>query len=159
MTVYKNLSHAQASPARVRQILLPVAVGATLFAVAFNALGVYGDGAGSETRSTGEFLAVSGISVVAVAVVFGLVLPRALRKDGAGGVALTLAILGALSLVAFWAGITPALAVGGILLGFAGRDSAKGSGRANAAFVVGLLVSAGYAAIYILDWMSTNGIG
>lgn len=158
MTVFHNFSHAHAEPAQIRPLLVPSAVGATVVAFAFNALGVWGDGTKGADHSIGDFLIVSAISIVAAAVVFGFVLPRALRMDFPAGTALTLSILGVLTLPIFWAGVTPALAVGGALLGFAGRGVARGQRMSIAAYVLGLLVATAYIAGYVLDWMGTNNI-
>ena len=58
---------------------------------------------------------------------------------------------------AFWTGLPPVLAAGGIVLGLAGRTAAR-SGLPIAATVVGLLAIVGDVAIYIADWMNTNGV-
>jgi hypothetical protein len=49
------------------------------------------------------------------------------------------------------------LAAGGIVLGLAGRGATRG-GLAIAATVIGLLAVVAEVAIYVMDWMSTNGV-
>jgi hypothetical protein len=100
----------------------------------------------------GEVLVVSGILVVTTAVVFGLVVPRALRKDSAGGTALGLSIPAlVLLLPAFWAGLPLVLGVAGALIGNAGRRAPTGAGKCIAAVVLGTLAAIGYLAIYVSD--------
>ena len=60
-----------------------------------------------------EFLVVAGIIVVATALVFGLVV-RTAGQGNAGRRALILAVLGLLSLVAFWSGLPSVLGAGAI---------------------------------------------
>ena len=98
----------------------PLAIGTTLASFAFNALGIYGDGTGGDDHSTSEFLVVCGVAVVAALVVFGLVVPRTIDKPSSGRTALILAVLAVLAVPVFWAGITPALGVGAIILGLSG---------------------------------------
>jgi len=64
-----------------------------------------------------EFLVVSAIVVISTAVVFGRVVPRALARGGSARTALTLSLLGLLLAAAFWLGVSPVLAIGGIVLG------------------------------------------
>ena len=129
-----------------------LALGTTLASFAFNALGIYGDGTGGDDHSTSEFLIVCGVAVVAAMVVFGLVVPLTLDKPSSGRTALILAILAVLSVPVFWAGITPALGVGAIILGLSGdRRTLSRSGVA-----LGALALMGYVVTYVLDWMSTN---
>ena len=91
------------------------------------------DGPGDGTATAGadpevgEFLIIAGFMAVVTVVVFGLVVPRALGKESVGSIALTLSILGALLVLVFWAGVTPALAAGGALLGVRG-DITCGAG-------------------------------
>lgn len=139
-------------------LLTGIALATTVVAIAFTTLGVYGDGSGGSDPGLGEFLVVCGISVAAAGIVFGFVVPRALRKESAGGTALTLSLLGAASVLVFWLGVAPALAVGGAILGWAGRSAARGHVMSQAAFVIGVLAAVAYVAGYVLDWMSTNGM-
>ena len=81
----------------------------------------------------------AGITLVTVGLVFAVVLPRALRREMSGGVALALAIPGALLAPGFWTGVPPGLAAGGALLGWAGVYATRGRWLSRAAFVIGVL--------------------
>jgi hypothetical protein len=137
---------------------LPAAVGTFLASLAFIAVGTFGDGSSGSEHGWGEFVFVAGFSAVAVALVFGLAVSRLQASSRAGLVGLILAVLGLLTVVVFWAGVTPALAVGGIMLGLCARRLGRGAGLGTAAVVVGALAVAGYLAIYVGDWMSTNNV-
>ena len=158
MTVSHPFHFAHYEPAQIRHMLVPTAIGVTLATIGFTALGIYGDGSPGAEASTSEFLVISGIAVVAAGIVFALVVPRSLDKDSAAMTALTLSILAAITIMVFWAGVTLALAFGGILLGMAGRESAKGRTMAISAMVLGLVAVVAYVVIYLSDWMSTNGM-
>ena len=134
---------------RARRLAVPVAIAAAVVPLAVIAAWVWGDSADDEV---GEILIICGLIAIAVGVVFGLVVPRTLGKESVGSVALTLSVLGAVSAVVFWAGVTPALAAGGALLGWSGRDVSKGRNLSMAALVVGLLALLAYVAIVIGDW-------
>jgi hypothetical protein len=129
-----------------------------LGSVAFNALGTFGDGTEGSEHGWGEFVIVAGFSAVAVALVFGLAVRRLWSSPRAGAVGLTLAVLGLLTVVVFWAGVTPALAVGGLVLGGAARRAGRSGATGTAAVAVGALALLGYVAIYVTDWMATNNI-
>jgi hypothetical protein len=97
-----------------------------------------------------------GVSVgllIAVAIgVFGYVVPRALRKESAGGTALGLAIPAfLLTLPAFWSGLPLVLGVAGLIVGNAGRSARSGSGKCIAAVVLSSLAVLGYLAIYVFS--------
>ena len=130
------------------RVVAPVAIGAIALATTLAAVGTYG---GDEDQGTKEFLVVCAIIAVAAAVVFGLVVPRGLQREAAGATALTLSILGLLTVLAFWSGLTPILAGGGALLGWAGRDADRGRGMCWAAIAIGALALVGYLAIYASD--------
>lgn len=149
----------KSNPDQVRRLLWPAAIIVLLFTVSFFALGTSGVGDWTEgdNHSLGEFLTLSGIALVTVVVVFVLVVPWALRRESSGAVALALSIVGALSSWVFWTGITPALAAGGALLGWAGLGATKRRGLSQAAFVIGLLGVIAYTAFYVLAFMSTDG--
>ena len=83
-----------------------------------------------------EFLVLTGIIVVSTAVVFGVVIPRALAGSGSGATALTLSLLGLLLAAAYWSGLPPVLAIGGIVLALRTKDSAP-RGRTRAAVAIG----------------------
>jgi hypothetical protein len=138
--------------------LFPLALGTFAGTTAFTALGTFVDGTDGAEHSTGDFLVIAGLTAVAVAVVFGLVVPRARAGSRAAGVGLGLSIAGMVLVLAFWSGLTPALAVGGMVLGAGVRRSGRGTGAGAAAIAVGALALLGYVAIYVLDWMATNNI-
>ncbi len=128
--------------------IAPVAIGSIALATVLAAVGTY---ASSNDQNTREFLIVCAIIAVAAAVVFGLVVPRGLEREAAGATALTLSILGLLSIVAFWSGLPPILAAGGALLGWAGRNAERGRGLCRAALVIGALALAADLAVYVSD--------
>ena len=134
--------------------LLPAAVGVTAVSLAFAAFGIWGYGT-PDSNAGVEMLVTGACTIVTVAIVFGLVLPRALRSDIPGRAGLVLSVLGLLvSVPLFWAGVAPALAVGGILAGRAGATAPRGRRLATAAFVVGILALIGYVGTYAGDWLS-----
>jgi hypothetical protein len=141
-----------------RTPLLPAAVGTALVGIGFTALGVFGDGSGGAEHEPREFFVIAGISVLAVAAVFGLLVRRLEGSSRAAGTGLALSVVGLLSVAVFWAGLTPALAVGGMLLGAAARRSRQHAGLGGVAIAVGALALLGYVAVYVSDWMATNNI-
>jgi len=81
--------------------------------------------------------------------------PRGLKKIAATGTAsaaaLVLSILALLVIVpAFWSGLPPVLAAGGVVLGLAGRGARRG-GLATTATAIGLLAIVGDVAIYAFE--------
>ena len=80
-----------------------------------------------------------------------MVVPRGLQREAAGATALTLSVLGLLTVAAFWSGLPPILAGGGALLGWAGRDAERGRAMSRAAIAIGGLALLAYLAIYVTD--------
>jgi hypothetical protein len=89
-----------------------------------------------------EFLVVTGMIAVSTAIVFGVVIPRALSRGGSGGAALTLSLLGLLLSPAYWSAVPPVLAIGGIVLAQRTRETASPrlTRAAILAGVVGLVI-------------------
>ena len=88
------------------------------------------------------------------------VVPRALRKDSAGGTALGLSIPAVLLLLpAFWSGLPMILGVAGAMVGNAGRNAPSGSGKSITALILGALAVLGYLAIYIGDGLLGGNAG
>jgi hypothetical protein len=133
-TVDRNSSHED----QARKLLWPVAVAVFLFTVSYPA-NDFATASKSSDIGLGMFLVYAGIALATVGVVFALVLPWALRREGSGGLALALAIVGTLLAPGFWTGFPPALAAGGALLGWAGIYATKGRRLSQAAFVIGVL--------------------
>jgi hypothetical protein len=123
---------------QVRRLLRPVAIAVFLFTVSYPA-NDYITASKPSDIGLGMFLVYAGIAAVTGGVVFALVLPRAFRREGSGGLALGLAIVGTLLAPGFWTGFPPALAAGGALLGWAGSDATKGRNISRAAFVIGVI--------------------
>ena len=86
--------------------------------------------------------------------VFGWVVPRGLQREAAGAAALTLSILGLITVAAFWSGLPPILAAGGALLGWAGRNADRGRGLCRAALVIGALALVADLAVFVFDMTS-----
>jgi hypothetical protein len=139
--------------------MLPVAALTFLGTSAFTALGLFGDGTDGAEHDPVEFFVITGVTAVAIAIVFGLVVRRVQHGSRAAGVGLGLAVAGlVLVVLAFWSGLTPPLAVGGMLLGGAARRTGRRPTLGAVAIALGALALVGYVAIYALDWMSTNNI-
>src|SRR5690349_19997570 len=96
-------------------------------------------------------IAVSGAIIgVVTAGIFGLVVPRALRKESAGGTALGLSIPAfLLTLPAFWSGLPLVLGVAGLVVGNAGRRARSGAGKCIVSVLLGALAVLGYTLIYV----------
>jgi len=133
-TFDRNRSHR----AQARKLLWPTAVAIFLFTVSYPANDFYGAKDPSDI-GIGLFLVYACIALVTAGAVFALVLPRALRRESSGGLALALAIPGTLFAPGFWTGFPPGLAAGGALLGWAGIYATKGRKLSQAAFLIGVL--------------------
>ena len=106
----------------------------------------------AEADSNAEIYLMGALLAVGTAVIFGLVLPRGLRRDAAGGRGLVLAGIGALLVVpAFWSGLPLPLGAAAVLLGWAGHRAFRGSGLCVASLVLGALVCLTYLMIYLSD--------
>jgi hypothetical protein len=100
----------------------------------------------------GEIAFSVGILAVVTAVVFGLLVPRALRKESAGGTALGLSIPAVLlALPAFWSGLPLVLGVAGLVVGNHGRLAASGARKSIVAVVLGALAVMTYLAIHVMS--------
>lgn len=140
-----------APPAPRSRTLVPIAAASAL---AGTALLIYG------AHHWTEIMVSSTILVVVTALVFGLVVPRALRKESAGGTALALSVPAVLLVPpAFWSGLPLVLGVAGMIVGNAGRTARSGSGKAVAGLVLGALAVLLYAATYIGDVLTGGGAG
>lgn len=99
-----------------------------------------------------EIAVCVGVLIAVAFGVFGYVVPRALRKESAGGTALGLSIPAfLLTLPAFWSGLPLVLGVAGLVVGNAGRSARSGSGKCIAAVVLSSLAVLGYLAIYVFS--------
>lgn len=100
----------------------------------------------------GEVISMVALIAVVSAVVYGVVVPRGLRRGGAGGTTLTLGVLAALTAFpAFWSGMPFVLGVAAVLLGAPGRTAREGAGRSVAGLVLGALSALFYLAIYVVE--------
>jgi hypothetical protein len=129
--------------AAARRVVGPVALAAIALAVVLAAIGTYADRSDSDHHATREFLVVCAIIAIGAAVVFGWIVPKMLGRASTGSPALVLAGLGLVSVVVFWTGLPPILAAGGGLLGWAGRDAARGAGRSRAAVIADVAILVG----------------
>jgi hypothetical protein len=120
-------------------------------AVVLNAVGTFADLGGSSEGDQGwrEFLIVVGISAVATAVVFGLVVRTAAGGD-AERRSLVLGVLAALSFVVFWAGITAPLALGAVGCALVAGDRGRLGGAAKAGVALGALALVAVAVLAVI---------
>ena len=144
---------------RLRSAVVPTGIITTIATLGFTAWGVFWHGPGVQADGPGEFYMVAPIVLVTAVAVFGFLLPRALRRESAGGTALTLSIIAAVAIVpAHWAGLPLVLGVAGAMLGYAGKHAPSAAGQSIAAFVIGLLAALGYLAFYIGDTLVQAGV-
>ncbi|MBD0338624.1 MAG: hypothetical protein ICV67_04965 [Thermoleophilia bacterium] len=132
--------------AETQGLVLPAAVAAVL-AAGLAAWGTFGEGG----NGVGEYLIILAIIAVATAVVFGWLVPRALRHEEAGATALVLSILGLGTIAVFWTGLPPVLAMGGLVLGWAGRDASRRRALSIAAAAIGAFALVANVVLYIQD--------
>jgi FtsH-binding integral membrane protein len=134
--------------AQVRQALVPTAIAVAV--VGGTLSWRFADSAG---EGAGEVVFIALLT----AAIFGLVVARGLRHVAAGGRGIALGVIGLIAVpVAFWSGIPLVLGAGATLLGQAGRRADTGSGKAIAAFVLGVLTLIGYVAVYVGDYLHTH---
>jgi asparagine N-glycosylation enzyme membrane subunit Stt3 len=108
-------------------------------------------GSFSDNGDFGDYWPVLIIIAVLVAIVFGVVVPRASRGTWPmARTGLILSVLGLLTVAVFWSGAPPIFALPGILLGYVARQRGE-SGLATAAVIVGVLALVADVAIYIGD--------
>jgi hypothetical protein len=106
----------------------------------------------AQANSTAEIYLMGGLLTVVTAAIFGLVVPRGLRREAAGGRGLTMAAVGTLLVApAFWSGVPLPLGAAAVLLGWAGHRAPRGSGLCIASLVLGVLVCIAFAMIYLGD--------
>ena len=121
-------------------------------ALVLAAIGTFWDISGNDTKpgTAVEYLGTAAFILVATALVFGLVV-RGATPASAGTRALVLAIVGLVTIVAFWSGLPPVLAFGAISCGLAARPTGSdisGTGKAALGIAGVTLVLAVVAAIF-----------
>ena len=132
-----------ATPATHTRAVVPTGIAAAVIASTLSTLFAH---------DWGEVVVVVAVIGVTTGVVFGLVVPRALRKPSAGGTALGLALPAAVLLLpAFWSGLPFVLGLAGAIVGNAGRNAETGSGKSTAALVISALVVLCYLSIYVAE--------
>lgn len=143
-----QLASAADDRAQARQLLVPTAVGVALIGSAVSWL---------SANSRGEAIGEAVFIPLLTAAVFALVVARGLRLPAAGGRGIAMGVIGLLAVpVAFWSGIPLVLGAGATMLGQAGRRADEGSGKAIAAFVLGVLTLIGYVAVYVGDFLANH---
>jgi hypothetical protein len=108
-------------------------IGPIAAAIAIGALAVANFVADGDNGGAGPFAVTAVITLVVAALLFGRVVPAARESSRSGRTALALAVLAALTLVAFWSGLPQVLAPAAIVIGLA----APRSGESVAAVVLG----------------------
>lgn len=144
------------SRSHLSHLLVPVAATTTLVALALDALAVWGDGSPFAEPKVSDFLFSAALTLIASALVFGVVVPRSNHRRVAGAVALA---LGAVALVLgpyFWLGIAGILGVGAVLLGLENSQVGRGAALAKVGVALGAVGAIAYVLMYALDWMNTN---
>lgn len=133
------------------QLLPPrlIAVTAAVAVAIAAALAAWGSFSGD--GDFGDYWPVMLIIAVVAVIVFGFVVPRAVRGAWpAARTGLILSVLGLLTVAVFWSGAPPIFAFAGILLGYLARQRGE-TGVATAAIAVGVLALVADVVIYILD--------
>jgi hypothetical protein len=129
-----------------QQIMVSGLVAAALTAVALAAANFLN----TETNGNGggiEYAVTFGGSIAVALLLFGWLIPRTGRPGRAG---LVTALIGVLSLAAFWSGLPYVLGPAAVVLGLLGRARAGERGQGTVAVVLGALVTvAGIAAVVV----------
>jgi hypothetical protein len=103
-------------------------VASAAVALAIVVIGVYGDPGHVDADQESSLPFLIAVGLAATAVVFGLLVPRALNsRANTARWALGFSLAGLLSVLAFWSGLAVILGGAGILVGSAARQSSAGS--------------------------------
>jgi hypothetical protein len=141
-------THVPTDREQASRLVLPAAAVSTLTAAAWSFLG---------RHDMGEWIFELGVLAVGAVVIFGLVVPRALRHESAGGRAIAMGVIGLLLVFpAFWLGLPVQLGTAAALLGYAGRRATHGSGKSVVALVIGALTVIAYLSTYLGDYLATH---
>ena len=123
-----------------------IGAGSALVAIAFTAVGAH---------DWTEIGVIAAVVVLATALVHGLVVPRALGRESAGGTALALSVpAAALVVPAFWSGLPLVLGVAGVVVGNHGRHARSGGFASILGMALGALAVIAYVTIYVSDAMN-----
>jgi len=111
------------------------------------------------SHGAGDLAVLITTVVAATALLFGVLVPRALRTSGTGGTALWLSLPAIMILFPlFWSGLPLVLGAGGIVVGLARRHDPTGGTKAVVGLVLGTLAVVGYAGIYLIDGLLLGNI-
>jgi hypothetical protein len=129
-----------------QQIMVSGLVAAALSALALAAANFLS----TENENGGgiEYAVTLGGSIAVALLVFGWLIPRTARPGRAG---LVTALIGVLSLAAFWTGLPYVLGPAAVVLGLLGRARAGERGQGTVAVVLGALVTAAAIAAVVVD--------
>ena len=109
----------------------------------------------ADAHDATEIAIVLGVLVPTSIGVYGFLVPHCLGRASAGPAALVLGVMAAVLVVpAFWSGQSLVLGVAAVLLGYSDRKGQRGAGFCIAGLALGALAVLGYAAWYLLDWLS-----
>lgn len=96
-----------------------------------------------------EIAIVMGVMVVTTTLVYGVLLPKKLKRPNARVAMILSAIAGASVVPAFWSALPLLLGVAGAILGYAAWKADQRPRTAIGAMVIGVLSVLGYLEIYI----------
>jgi hypothetical protein len=154
MEMSQTLKTAAGPAARMRTWRMPALMGtaAAVVAAAIAVYGAYGDPHPKSSQESGvPFLVIVDLAVAAL--LFGLVVPRALRS-GSVRWGLVPSILALVGVLAFWSGVPFVVGAAGALIAAQGRQRARDNGaRAGghtAALVLGAVAMAAGVAFTVL---------
>ena len=105
-----------------------------------------------------EIAIVLGIMIMTTTVVYGVLLPRKLRRPDARVAMILSAAAGASVVPAFWSALPVLLGVAGVILGYAAWRADQRPRTAIGAMVIGVLATLGYFVVYI-DELIRYGLG
>jgi hypothetical protein len=127
---------------------------ATVLAMALIVYGTYGDPKAPDSQKSG-MPSILVMAAVVAAIVFGVLVPLALRAVDAGAAggrrwAIGLTVVSVLGLVVFWSGLPMIAGSAAALVGRAGTESGRGAKAFTTARVLGLVAAGASILVTIL---------
>lgn len=158
MEMSQTLQTSAGPAARARTWQLAALAGAATAVVAAGIAiyGAYGDPHPKPNQESGvPFLVV--VDVVLAALVFGLLVPLALR-GGSARLGLVTSIVSVVALAAFWSGAPIVLGAAGALIGAQGRQRARENGTRTGAHTAALVLGAAAVAVTVVVTVLGNTV-